>query len=317
MSKFKFYFLLSLSVVLFSCNKSDDSSTVVLRDFQDQFDEDIALMQKYLQTHYIQNIQNTSGYDDQDITIAAIPEGGTQTSIWDLQTSTTYPKLFSKEVELDEITYTIYYLKLREDYAAGVAPTRVDKATVSYRGSYLYYSSGTIADSKQFENNPYPDDPFVLNSVIRGWTEIIPLFKAGTKTIIEGEPTLYNNFGAGVMFIPSGLAYYNQTRGVSGQPGFIPSYSPLMFTFKLYDVVRMDQDGDGILSMYEDINGDGVFDDDTDDDGIYDYNDTDDDGDGYLTRFEIKNPATGEPYPYDLIPTCSSGKKNYLDKTCP
>ena len=48
--------------------------------------------------------------------------------------------------------------------------------------------------------------------------------------------------GAGVMFLPSGLAYFN------GASGSIPSYSPLIFSFKLYAIKRADQDGDGILS---------------------------------------------------------------------
>ena len=94
------------------------------------------------------------------------------------------------------------------------------------------------------------------------------------------------DFGAGVMFVPSGLAYYNQIRPL------IPSYSPLVFSFKLYDVKRADQDGDGILSMYEDLDGDGIFtDDDTDGDGVPNYLDADDDGDGYFTRTETKKPA--------------------------
>ena len=56
--------------------------------------------------------------------------------------------------------------------------------------------------------------------------------------------------------------------------------------------------------------------DDTDKDGIPDFYDIDDDGDNYTTKFEIKNPLTGLPYPFANIPTCTSGKKNYLDASC-
>jgi hypothetical protein len=38
----------------------------------------------------------------------------------------------------------------------------------------------------------------------------IPLFKTGDTPIANADGTVtYNNFGAGVMFIPSGLAYYS------------------------------------------------------------------------------------------------------------
>lgn len=48
-----------------------------------------------------------------------------------------------------------------------------------------------------------------------------------------------------------------------------------------------DEDGDGVSNGFEDVNGNGDYeDDDTDEDGIPDYLDTDDDGDGILTMDE-------------------------------
>jgi hypothetical protein len=37
----------------------------------------------------------------------------------------------------------------------------------------------------------------------------------------------------------------------------VPSYSPLVFSFKLFELQRLDQDGDGIPSYLEDLDGDG------------------------------------------------------------
>lgn len=69
-----------------------------------------------------------------------------------------------------------------------------------------------------------------------------------------------------------------------------------------------DDDGDGIPTVFEDINGDGDFDnDDTDGDGTPDYMDTDDDGDGVLTINEEKD-ADGNPIDTDM-----NGVFNYLD----
>ena len=81
----------------------------------------------------------------------------------------------------------------------------------------------------------------------------------------------------------------------------------MVFSFKLFNLQRLDHDGDGIFDINEDINGDGyVYDfrnkelypnppaaliDDTDKDGIADFIDIDDDGDGYTTKLEITKPT--------------------------
>ncbi|WCO01363.1 DUF6252 family protein [Psychroserpens ponticola] len=59
-----------------------------------------------------------------------------------------------------------------------------------------------------------------------------------------------------------------------------------------------DDDGDGVPNIFEDFNGDGVFDDDTDGDGIFNYLDEDDDGDGILTIDEAKD-VDGNPLDTD------------------
>ena len=62
--------------------------------------------------------------------------------------------------------------------------------------------------------------------------------------------------------------------------------------------------------------------DDTDGDGIPNFLDVDDDGDGYSTKIEIKNPATGLFYPFADIPSCDGNTtdaarvKKHLDKNC-
>ncbi|RKE98485.1 DUF6252 family protein [Ichthyenterobacterium magnum] len=68
-----------------------------------------------------------------------------------------------------------------------------------------------------------------------------------------------------------------------------------------------DDDSDGVPNIFEDFDGDGVFDDDTDADGIFNYLDNDDDGDGVLTIDEAKD-ADGNP-----IDTDGDGDVDYLD----
>lgn len=302
MNKFKLYFLAFCTLLgLFSCGKAEDDIVYEqLRYYGPQYATDLALIEQFLQTHYIESIVNNPGSpDDQDIKISPIPEGDTtKEPIWDS------PMLHSKEVFFNLLTYKVYYLTLRE--GVGETPTRVDGVLAAYEGSYMSLD-GADPINTQFEYNPVPSTFFPLPSTITGWQEIFPLFRKGAVVAGEGpNPAVYTDFGAGVMFLPSALAYYN-VKQTSASSVVIPAYSPLMFSFKLYDVRRLDQDGDGILSINEDLDADGTYtDDDTDADGTPNYLDTDDDGDGYLTKDEIKKPA-GAPgtslyYPYNPIP---------------
>lgn len=330
MNKFKFYFILIItSITIFSCSKNEDSITVEPpRDYQTQYDADIKIIEEYLKTNYITVTDAPGETNDQDVIIQKLDADHT-VSIWD---QTKYP-LKSKIVSLHDIEYTLYYLELRQGQKdavtglGGVSPCNVDGVLTSYRGTYLSESTTTTPSTitaTQFEDAVLPGDFFSLFTTqtipLQGWSEVFPEFKTGSYVSNPNGTITYNDFGSGVMFLPSGLGYY-----ASGS-GAIPAYAPLVFSFKLYEIQRADQDNDGIPSYLEDLNGDGFMrilatgvenPDDTDKDGIPDFYDVDDDGDNYTTKLEIKNPLTGLPYPFADIPTCSpSGKKVYLDKTC-
>ncbi len=83
-------------------------------------------------------------------------------------------------------------------------------------------------------------------------------------------------------------------------------------------VSERDHDRDGVKSKFE--NGSGVedlFTVDTDGDNIPDFLDIDDDNDNVRTILEVRNPATGKPFPYADIPTCPGGTlKRHLDPNC-
>lgn len=323
MNKFKLYFLLiSVAFGLFSCSKSNND-IVPLRDYSVQYLSDNETIEQYLKTYYIESITNHPGFvDDQDIKFTKIPVNGTQPSIMSLLNSPTFPKLLTKDVSYNDIVYKVYYLKLRADNDVdGKAPCRVDEVLASYNGFYLTNNTSTTngvttvdITETVFETLLYPQQRLGLDRTIRGWAEIFPFFKTGTYNATPSpDPATFENFGAGVMFLPSGLAYYNAATAT------IPSYSPLVFSFKLYDLKRADQDLDGVFSIDEDLNHDGDFtNDDTDGDGKQNYLDIDDDGDGALTKNEIKiNGVT--PASYDLIQDCSgttTGTKKHLDKNC-
>lgn len=81
-------------------------------------------------------------------------------------------------------------------------------------------------------------------------------------------------------------------------------------------VTAVDDDNDGIASIYEDLNGNGNYDDDdSDDDGIPDYKDEDDDNDNVKTINEIDNDdvdADDNPTTNPLD-TDGDGTPDYLD----
>ncbi|MCK6608872.1 MAG: FKBP-type peptidylprolyl isomerase [Flavobacterium sp.] len=329
-SLIKIALVLGLFVGVYSCQPDDSSSLQPLRPYNEVYEEDIKKIEDFLDTHYL----TVDG--DFNTVFTKIPDGGSQTPISGM------PELEFKEVDLHDITYKVYYLKLRE--GTGESPTRVDSTLVGYKGNTFYKTTVDGVDNYSqtvFEENINPIW-FNLDGVVRGWAEIVPQFKMGTYSSNTDGTISFEDFGVGVMFIPSGLAYF-----ASGSSN-IPSYSPLIFNFKLYNLKRMDHDQDGILSMYE--YGDPLDNDrfskdpiDTDEDGRPDYLDVDDDGDGFLTKFErsftyldgsetrtayypyfgalVDDPST----PYDDtrgIPSCSGDfsssnrVRRHLDKTC-
>ena len=314
MNKLKLYFvIISVTLVLFSCNKADDVTPVPIRDYAVQNAIDNTTIEDYLKSYRIEQDGLTVG---QEIKLSKIddPSQHSLMSLYDATgTSPVFPKLLSVNVSLNDIIYKIYYLKMRDDNPLGVAPSRIDEVLTAYAGSYLQDNTTTTAGvptydvvATSFDSVLYPTVPIGLDRTIKGWPEIFPLFKTGNYDPTQTTgPAVYNNYGAGVMFIPSGLAYFYQAVGT------IPSYSPLVFTFKLYDMRKADQDGDGIYSDDEDLNHNGIFtDDDTDGDGKQNYLDIDDDGDGYLTKDEIHKNADGTIIFED---TDGDGIPNYLD----
>lgn len=339
MNKFKFYFIVSIATLfLFSCSKNDPAEITPPRDYKVQYDTDLKDIEEYLNTYYITVVNNPGKPDDQDVTFTKITDAATQPKIMSYLNAATYPKLLTKDVNLHNVPYKLYYLVLRP--GIGDSPCNVDGVFTSYRGDYLQRIAATTTapvtpeyiSATKFEEVKFPQSFLSLYTTISGWGETFPQFKKGTFTTnIDGSVSYYD-FGAGVMFLPSGLAYFN--RGA----GSIPSYSPLVFSFKLYEIQRLDQDNDGIPSFQEDFNtkvGDGIKDgyvydyrntisyptptanpDNSDTDEIPDFLDSDDDGDNYTTKLELKKPD-GTYHTFETVPSCS-GKtvKRYLTADC-
>lgn len=333
MSKIKFYFIFLIATVILigSCNKDSNEPVTPPKPYAEQYPLDIAAIEDYLKTNYISEIVNHPGFpDDQDITIKKITDAATQPSLWSYLNSATLPRLTSRDVSAHDITYKVYTLLIREGVSGGTVPVggeypcNVDAVFAGYKGTLL---DGTVFDSSNNGQAQYNLDGTNHDGgtgVIRGWSEGFPQFKTGWTSSNDDGTIKYSDFGVGVMFLPSGLGYYSVAQES------VPSYSPLVFSIKLYTLKRFDHDLDGIPDFQEDLNGDrymnflptGVVNpDDTDGDGIPNFNDFDDDGDNYATKGEIKD-KDGNYYEFDKIPDCSGNQtepsrlKRHLDKNC-
>lgn len=306
---------LTLSILVFSCKKddnSDDPIVVELRDRGEQQIVDNAFILEYLETHYY----NSSAFgasnadpsiDDLIITELlageSVPDGSTLLSTL---LNVTGSALETKSVTFADTEYEIYILRLNQG-GGEKSPTFADNVRVRYEG---FTTSNFIFDSAVTPVN------FDLTTLIPAWRKVLPDFNTAESFIDGGDGTInYINHGLGVMFVPSGLAYFSS--GTSG----IASYTSIIFKFELLQTSENDHDADGVPSYLEDLNDDGEFsinfenlldetDDDTDGDGTPNYADTDDDGDGVLT---INEDIDGDGDPTNDIGV--NGIPKYLDAT--
>jgi len=330
-----FILLLVASLFLYSCSKDNNNDTVPARDYSQQYQADLDTINKFIDTHHMDVDA------DYNVTFSRIPTGGSQQTIRQQYTLESV-QVRNLDDDGEDFEYKVFYIKLNE--GGGNYPTRVDSIYTAYTGDRIYYKQEEILpatdpktynyynDNIQFETSPFPVW-FKLDEVIQGWAEIFPHFRTGLyDTNEDPNPVNFSNYGAGVMFVPSGLAYY------SNSSGNIPSYSNLIFSFKLYELRYRDHDRDGILSKdevatltdkpettYNDYyDYENFFKYDTDADDKPNMFDIDDDGDRIMTKIEIiqsTDPITGAEtlYPFADIPTCGSsgnGKKKHLDPSC-
>lgn len=310
------FILLALAII--SCNDDDDGTTVIpANDRTEQYGVDIDLIEDYLKTNYI------TVDSDLNATIDSIPAGGSQISIWD---QTDYPLqsitvkndnrltiLTDGRVD-DDVEYKLYYILLNE--GGGQNPLTIDSSFVDYRGWDL--------DNSEFDRKSTPvwTSYPLTNVFISGFRQILPQMKTA-ETIVENTDGSVNYVNAGkcIVFIPSGLGYYNSPQ-IS-----LPAYSNLVFQIELKTLHQIDHDTDRVLSYLELYGSEtDYFMQDTDGDLIPDFLDADDDGDGFLTRNEFKMPLVGteeqQYYDFTTIPDCSGDNSNpnrlkrYLDASC-
>lgn len=266
-------YFLGFLFLLTSCNKDDDSE-VVIRDRQEVYNENIITIEDYLKNNKLVFDVTSNSYIGEALNVGDV-------SIWD---DTTYPlqsvtvkndsrvSAYTDGLNDDPVEYKLYYVKI--DEGTGQTPLSIDSTLVAYKGWNLNNETFDQNNAGRWFSFPESD-----NASISGFRQILSELKAPTSL-----PASTSRL---IVFIPSGLAYF------SGAITNVGSYEPIIFDMQLKLIKERDHDADRIPSKYEDVNGDGdFFNDDTDGDLIPDFLDYDDDGDGYLTKYEIRHSIT-------------------------
>ena len=183
----------------------------------------------------------------------------------------------------EDVQYKLYYLKAIQ--GEGESPDFPDIVRINYEGTYVN-DEESQEGVMLFDSSVIPVQ-FDLTQIVNGLQDALIEFNAGTGFITNPDGTVeYENFGVGAVFMQSGLGYY--VSPPQGSAVTIPLYSQLIFSFQLFEREVGDQDEDGIPSIMEDLNENGLEEDDnTDGDALNNYIDADDDNDGRPTEDEI------------------------------
>jgi len=271
--KYNILFICALIISIISCSP-DDEGTIVSVPENDRTEQQVVdndSLVDYLNTHYY-NSAEVNAFANPTIADVVITE------LLEDETLPSDATLLMTDAELKtttylDVEYEYYILEIKQGEGAS-SPRFCDKVRVKYAGSLM--------DGVDFETKTTPVD-FDLTGVIPGWSRVMPEFNVGTFVTNSDGTVSFENYGLGVMFLPSGLGYY------ATYTGSIPSYSNLVFKFELLQSETADHDFDNIPSYMEVIEADyDLFGKDTDEDLVVDFVDGDDDGDGTFTADEVR-----------------------------
>ncbi|WP_350287576.1 hypothetical protein [uncultured Croceitalea sp.] len=306
---------LLLIVLITACNNDDDGlggEVVPPRELDEVAAENDAEIRTFLQTHFYNYEEFQSPPADFDFKIVIDTIAGENSDKTPLlnQVEEIIVQVSAFEFLLEgqeDVDHKYYYLEARP--GIGDKPTIADSTFVNYQGSLL---DGTVFD--EVNTGTWWDNPSFqfaapgFQKAFRGVGEGVTNTAEGGVAVTNPDGTFdVEGYGIGMIVLPSALATFNGNRGQ------ISGYDPVIFK---YDVLRVisnsDHDNDGIPSIMEDVDGDGLLpSDDTDGDRTANYQDPDDDGDGTLTRDEISDEEGNIIFPYP--DTDGDGTPDYLD----
>jgi len=309
MKAIRFLILLLFVTFIFSCEKDDSPSIAPPRDYGVQYTADADTIEVYLENNYLVVDANNNA------TILPITDENIQTSIKEQQE---YPLQYvmvrndKRNTNLvdglvdDATEYKLYYIILNE--GGGQTPSVVDSVFVGYKG---WTTKNVVFE--EYQEPTWGD----YNNFVSGFRQILTKVKTAESFIDNPDGTVsFANAGNVIVFIPSGLGYFNTS------PSGVGAYQNLVFQIRLNGLYYRDQDRDGIRSKDERYGENlDIWQQDSDGDNVPDFLDIDDDGDSVLTKIEIKDPD-GNYYDFESIPDCNGDTttpgrlKKHIDPLC-
>ncbi|GMN11774.1 FKBP-type peptidyl-prolyl cis-trans isomerase [Croceitalea sp. MTPC9] len=300
--------VLSIALLFVSCGNDDENNfeSVPPRLLSEVEPEDRAEIIAFLKTHFYNYEEFQSPPADFDFKIKVDTIAGDNANKIPLiqQVDSAIINISANEFALsdgeEDIPHQYYYLNARTGITDKPNPTVADSVFVRYEGKLLNGISfdGSVNSAVWFDLSRIqaPLQGF------RGFSEAMVNFKQGGNPIVNPDGTFsVEDYGIGMMILPSGLGGFNNITGG------IPQYSPLIFEIDLFTINTTDHDGDGIPSIQEDLNGNGfLYDDNTDEaeeraagfQAVVNFLDLDDDDDGVSTRDEISDENGNIIFPY-------------------
>jgi hypothetical protein len=305
-----FFLVLGLIALVFtSCGDDDDGgNTIELRDPEEVSVENIEEIEAFLATHFYEVEDNPTNPNFRIFKFDTIAgDNSDKTPIADS------PLLSDTTIIQRDVSYKLYYLTLRQGNLQERKPTFADSTLLTYQGITI--------NNNLFDASPNPIW-LDLTQTVRGFYELLPKLNGASGFVENSDGTINFNddYGMGVVFIPSGLGYFASPPPGSG----ILRYQPIIFSVQLYKSREADHDRDGVPSYLEDFNNNGRVDegasgddlgDDLDRDGLPNYLDRNDDGDDVLTIDEITDDEGNIITPYP--DSDNDGIPDYLDPDFP
>lgn len=222
--------LFALSVLVVSCKKDDDHKQEPPRDRGEEAIVAQNEIEEFLSAHTYnyEEFENPTSDFDYRVVIDSMEAGSGRTPLIEQVEYKMVDDVFEPNVK-----YKLYYLKVAQGEGAAVTDAEV---------VYITYETWRLSNNELLERtNSSQPKPFVLDNKASntGLKEALKEFNAAENFIDNEDGTIdYEGYGIGAVFVPSGLAFFNNPP--LGAP--IGYYNQLIHTFQVKGISEKEEE---------------------------------------------------------------------------